>query len=226
MAGHKGDRAEEVALFRFSVIAEAVSARLTPAERGLIVRQLAGRSWTTPEGTERSLSRVTIDRWIAAYRRDGLSGLRPVPRSDTGRSHLQQAAFLEEAARLRRQLPARSSVQIADAIFRAHGVKLSERTVRAHLARAGLSRKVLSGPDIAARQVGGLGRGLPLPRRPANRARSVAEGPGVRPECTRGTARLSSIALRARLRPEWGASVWWRRFRRSAGVFAGARERR
>ena len=150
MAEHKGDRAEEVALFRFSVIAEAVSARLTPAERGLIVRQLAGRSWTTPEGTERSLSRVTIDRWIAAYRRDGLSGLRPVPRSDAGRSHLQQAAFLEEAARLRRQLPARSSVQIADAIFRAHGVKLSERTVRAHLARAGLSRKVLSGEPAKA----------------------------------------------------------------------------
>lgn len=35
------DRAEEVALFRFSVISENASPRLPPAERGLIVRALA-----------------------------------------------------------------------------------------------------------------------------------------------------------------------------------------
>ncbi|MGH9225319.1 MAG: helix-turn-helix domain-containing protein, partial [Acidimicrobiales bacterium] len=124
------DRAEEVALFRFSVISEAVSPRLTPAERGLIVRALAARTWTTPEGVERCFARGTIDRWVVAYRRDGLAGLRPEPRSGRGRAR-SQGRWLEEAARLRRALPTRSAAQIVDAIARAHGVVLSERTVRA-----------------------------------------------------------------------------------------------
>jgi putative transposase len=140
---HHHDQAEQVALFRFSVISEAVSPRLSPAERGVVVRALAARTWTTPEGVERSLSRTTIDRWLAAYRRDGLAGLLPTPRSDRGRAR-SQARWLEEAERMRRALPTRSAAQIVDAIARAHGVFLSPRTVRAHLRRAGLTRAALT----------------------------------------------------------------------------------
>lgn len=146
---HSRDRAEQVALFRFSVISEAISPRLSPAERGLIVRALSARTWTTPEGVERSFARNTIDRWVVAYHRDGLAGLRPVPRSDRGRAR-SQGRWLEEAARMRRALPTRSAAQIVDAIARAHGVVLSERTVRAHLRRAGLSRAALTAEPTRA----------------------------------------------------------------------------
>jgi putative transposase len=149
MDDHSRDRAEEAALFRFSVISEAVSPALTPIERGLIVRALAARTWTTPEGVERSFSRVTIDRWVLAYRRDGLGGLRPMPRADRGRAR-SQGQWLEEAARMRRALPSRSSAQIVDAIARAHGVSLSERTVRAHLRRSGLTRAALTAAPAKA----------------------------------------------------------------------------
>lgn len=149
MDNHSGDRAEQVALFRFGVISEAVSPALTPVERGLVVRALAARTWTTPEGVERSVSRVTIDRWVLAYRRDGLAGLRPVPRADRGRAR-SQGQWLEEAARLRRALPSRSSAQIVDAIARAHGVVVSERTVRAYLRRLGLTRAALTAEPAKA----------------------------------------------------------------------------
>jgi putative transposase len=137
------DKAEQAALFRFSVISEAVSPRLTPAERGVIVRGLAARTWTTPEGTERSFGRGTIDRWLVAYRRDGLAGLAPVPRSDKGGTR-SQGRWLAEAEKMRRAVPARSAAQIVDAIARAHGVYLSARTVRAHLAAKGLTRAALT----------------------------------------------------------------------------------
>ncbi len=146
---HSHDRAEQVALFRFSVISEAVSSRLTPAERGVVVRSLAARAWTTPEGVERSFARGTIDRWLVAYRRDGLGGLRPVPRSDRGRARSQRR-WLEEAERMRRAIPTRSSAKIVDGIARAHGVVLSERTVRAHLRRAGLTRAALTAEPARA----------------------------------------------------------------------------
>lgn len=149
MDNHSHDRSEEIALFRFSVISEAVSDRLTPAERGLIVRGLAARTWSTPEGVSRAFSRGSIDCWVVSYRRDGLVGLRPAPRCDRGRAR-SQARWLDEAARLRRALPARSAAQIVDAIARAHGVMLSERTVRAHLARSGLSRAALGSAPAEA----------------------------------------------------------------------------
>ena len=44
------DRKEQVALFRYSVISEAVSDRLSHPERGLVVRALATKPWVTPEG--------------------------------------------------------------------------------------------------------------------------------------------------------------------------------
>ncbi len=134
---------EKAALFRYSVISEALSAHMSPAERGLVVRSLASRSFTTPDGEEVSVSRTTIDRWIAAYRRDGLAGLRPVQRSDKGTGRVNPA-LMAEAVRLRRAVPSRSAAQIVEIIARAHGVQLSERTMREHLARSGVSRRKLS----------------------------------------------------------------------------------
>ena len=149
MANEHHDRAEELALFRYRVISEAASPRLSPAERGRLARELAARTWVTPEGTERQISRTSIDRWLAAYAKDGLAGLAPVPRTDRGRPRSGRQ-WLEEAATLRRAVPARSSAQIVDIIGRAHGVWLSERTVRQHLHRLGLSRQALSAAPARA----------------------------------------------------------------------------
>lgn len=151
MSDHvQSSRGERVALFRFKVISEAVNPRLTPAERGFIVRGLAGQVHVDGDGVERSFSRGTIDRWITAYRGGGLDGLRPRPRVDAGRSREAHARWLTEAARLRREVPGRSAAQIVDIIGRVHQVWLSERTVRAHLARNGLHRAALSADPVKA----------------------------------------------------------------------------
>lgn len=52
---------EQIALHRYAVIAEALPARLTGAERGDIVRRIAGRGHVHPDGTDRRYSRATID---------------------------------------------------------------------------------------------------------------------------------------------------------------------
>lgn len=149
MGNSHHDRSEDRALFRYRVISEALSPALSPAERGRAVRELAARTWAGPEETERSVSRTSIDRWLRAYHQDGLAGLGPVPRSDRGRAR-SAGQWLAEAAKLRRAVPARSSAQIVDIIARAHGVRLSERTVREHLARLGLSRQALSAAPARA----------------------------------------------------------------------------
>lgn len=149
MTNKNVDPAERLAMFRYCVISEAISPRLSPAERGRVVRELTARTWATPEGTERSFSRTSIDRWLRAYSKEGLAGLAKLPRSDRGRPRREER-WLAEAARLRRAVPARSSAQIVDIIGRAHGVWLSERTVREHLRRLGLSRQALSSAPARA----------------------------------------------------------------------------
>ncbi len=138
------DPAEQVALFRYRVIAEPANPRLGPAERGRIVRALAAQTHPHPDGTMRAFARGTLDRWIAAYQARGLDGLRPAKRSDAGvvRRHPE---LLAEAAALRSEQPARSAAHIADVLRARHGIVVSQRTIRAHLRRKGLDRAALGG---------------------------------------------------------------------------------
>src|SRR6266542_3477667 len=92
------DPVEAVALFRYGLIAEALNPRLTPAERGWLVRELASRAHLHPDGSMRTYARGSIDRWIRAWRASGLDGLRPVPRSDTGQVRRHPELLAEAAA--------------------------------------------------------------------------------------------------------------------------------
>jgi putative transposase len=130
------------ALFRYAVIAEAVNPRLTSAERGQIVRALAARMHACPDGSTRTISRNSIDRWVAAYRGGGLAALRSEVRADVGAVRRHPDLF-SEAAALRREQPARSAAQISHILFARNGVRISERTLRQQLQRRGLQRAAL-----------------------------------------------------------------------------------
>lgn len=135
---------DDIALFRYHLIAEALNPHLSPAERGWLVRDLASRSHPHPDGGLRAYSRNTLDRWIRAYRERGLDGLRPVKRADSG-SVRRHPELIGEAAALRAELPGRSAAQIADILFVRHRVVVSPRTIRSHLRRRGLQRAALVG---------------------------------------------------------------------------------
>lgn len=137
------DPAEALALFRYRVIAEAANPRLGGGERGRLIRALAAQTHTGPDGVPRVFTRQTLDRWLRAYREQGLGGLRPQPRADQGTVR-RQPALLREAEDLRRALPARSSAQISAILLARHGVRVAERTLRQHFQRQGLQRAALT----------------------------------------------------------------------------------
>ena len=134
---------EQIALHRWAVIAEAAGDRLGPGERGALVRQIAGRAYAHPDGSSRTYSRGTIDRWLRAWRKGGLEALKPSPRADTGVVRAHPELFAEAAA-LRLELPGRSAAQIASILYHRHGITVAERTVRGQLRRAGLHREALA----------------------------------------------------------------------------------
>ncbi len=142
------DPREALALFRYAVVSAATNPRLTPAERGQLVRELASQALAHPDGSQWTYSRGTLDRWIRAYHEQDLDGLRPPPRADLGtvRRHPE---LLEEACQLRLELPARSAAQIASILKVRHGLYVPERTIRQHLRRRGLHRAALAGQPRA-----------------------------------------------------------------------------
>ncbi|HYO86589.1 MAG TPA: DDE-type integrase/transposase/recombinase [Dermatophilaceae bacterium] len=137
----RADRAREVGLFRYALIREAADPALSTKARGRLVRELAEREHTGPFGDRVRVSRVTIDRWILAWRRGGFDALVPSMRTRDPRTSV---AVLELAAALKREVPTRTAAQVG-AILQAHtgpgGSVPSARTVQRHFARLELNTR-------------------------------------------------------------------------------------
>lgn len=132
------DRAQEIGLFRWRVVSEAVDASLSARERGLLVRALAAREHLGPDGRWVRVSRTTLDRWIRSYRGGGFPAL--VPRSRRMPNKTPER-LLELACALRREQPARTTAQIHRIIVETEGSSPSPRTIQRHFAAAGLPWK-------------------------------------------------------------------------------------
>jgi putative transposase len=141
------DPREAIALLRYRIVAAATDPQLTPAERGHLVRERAGQAHDHADGSRYTYSRGTLDRWVRACREQGLDGLRPPPHADLGT--VRRHGIAGGACQLRQELPVRSAAQIAAILKARHGVRVPERTIRAHFRRRGLNRAALAGQPRA-----------------------------------------------------------------------------
>jgi putative transposase len=140
-SGGRGDRAREVALFRYALIREAADPALSTRQRGRLVRDLAEREHTGPSGQQVRLSRVTLDRWILTWRRGGFDALLPRARNADPRT---SAAVLELAAALKREVPARTAAQVRAILLASAGpggAAPSQRTLQRNFARLELNTR-------------------------------------------------------------------------------------
>lgn len=81
------DKNNEVATFRFGVIAEFVNGtRLNYGEKEKLLNEKVGRSYQIPYSNRTRLARTTIEGWILDYKNAGfrIEGLYPKTRSDKG----------------------------------------------------------------------------------------------------------------------------------------------
>jgi putative transposase len=103
------DRAQQVGLFRYSLVRELASERLSNRERGALARSMAAREQIGPDGLWVRVSRTSIDRWLRAYRLGGFEALVPAPRRVETKT---PAHLLAMACALRSEQPARTAAQI------------------------------------------------------------------------------------------------------------------
>jgi putative transposase len=131
-------------LARWQVIAPATDRRLSPAERGLALSEIAAAVHRDADGRPVRVTRRTLYRWLAAWSAHGFEGLKPSKRRDAG-THKVDPAVLHLAAALRQEGPARSAAQVAEILDRTRDAQVHPRTLQRFFAANGLDRARLEG---------------------------------------------------------------------------------
>jgi putative transposase len=139
-------RAQEVGLFRYRLITEALNDQLSTKQRGRLVREVAAQTHAGPFGTPVRVSRATLDRWIRDYRAGGFAALVPTPRRVLPGTPPQ---ILELAVALKTEAPDRTAAQVAAVLAAQGGYAPSARTLQRHFAAAGLTRTRPDGAPLA-----------------------------------------------------------------------------
>jgi transposase InsO family protein len=140
------DRRREIALFREGILDELGAEERARGDLSVRIAELATRSFEPPWGKVRRFTTRTLWSWWSEYKRHGLRGLLPQPRSDKGVSREVTPAILEAAIKARREVPSRSTKTIIDLLTRQQLVppgSLARSTLDRHLEQAGFSRRRL-----------------------------------------------------------------------------------
>jgi putative transposase len=90
------------------------------------------------------VSRVTLDRWIRAWRVGGFDALVPSPRQSTPRLPVE---VIEMAVALKRENPERTAAQVRRVLLSQMGWAPGERSLQRHFAEMGLSPGAHAGAE-------------------------------------------------------------------------------
>lgn len=138
------DHAEAVAVFRSQLIGPLVHRVLTRGQLRAALAEAAAVAVRPPDSDHlRTFSVPTLERWYYRFKQDGLSGLRPAPRSDRGCGKALTPAQRELVCDLRREHPSASAeLLLRELVSQGHVAKeaVSASTVRRLLAERNLDR--------------------------------------------------------------------------------------
>ena len=99
------DPRRAMALFRYRVIAEALSLPAGSPERRAALRAQARRSHAIPGSRRTRVAVETMRDWITRYEQDGFEALYPKPRSDRGRSRRMPPEIADLLVSLKERSP-------------------------------------------------------------------------------------------------------------------------
>lgn len=148
------DHAEAVAIYRATIIGPLMHRVLTHGQLASELRHLSEQRFRPPGAhSTRTYSVPTLERWLYAFREDGLDGLRPQPRSDRGFAQDLSDELRTLLLDIRREHPDASVPLILKTLIdegRLEEGKVSEPTVRRLYAAHGLRRRAAK-PDSEPR---------------------------------------------------------------------------
>jgi len=101
------DRREQIALFRFGVIAPLVGRYLDRGEKERILEQITSSRWQIPSSPRTTIGRSTVLKWLSHYRSSGedIEALKPRRRQDRGCCRSIDPETEAALVQLKQQLP-------------------------------------------------------------------------------------------------------------------------
>lgn len=96
---------QAIALFKYSLIAPLVAGSCMEVSKAEYYRVTAGKEYTFPTGERTHYSAGTLKKWYQNYTKHGLDALKPLTRSDLGRSRKLPASAIDKIYEYRQQMP-------------------------------------------------------------------------------------------------------------------------
>lgn len=96
---------QEMALFRFSLIAPVVNQTFEAPSMSQFFKNVASKSYTLPNGVIANYSAATISSWYDLYRKYGFDGLIPKSRKDLGVPRALDQRAIQQIHSLKEQFP-------------------------------------------------------------------------------------------------------------------------
>lgn len=136
--------AEAVGVFRHGVIGALTQAQMDRGQLRAALKELATKRFSPPRSrVARTFSVTTLERWYYAYKKRGLAGLTPRPRSDRGRAQQLTDEQRKLLLDIRRDHPSASAPVILRTLVadgRLAAGTISTTTARRLFAEAGLDK--------------------------------------------------------------------------------------
>ena len=101
----KEDKFQQVALFRYSLIAPAVAGTFEAPSLAQYFRNVAAKGHKHPDGRQVTVTHHTLERWLYRYKKHGLLGITPKKRVDTGSSRALPNRAAERIHEIKEQFP-------------------------------------------------------------------------------------------------------------------------
>lgn len=123
--------AVKIAHLRFAVIAPVLQGLFTEPTKTAYYKKVAERPLMMPSGKEVRLNYNTFEKWEARYKKDGMDGLMPKSRSDSGVSRVLPDTAIAEIYRLKQLFPRINATLIYSKLIADGFIKQSEVSVSA-----------------------------------------------------------------------------------------------
>jgi putative transposase len=138
------------ALLRYQIISPLLAADPPRGQKYKLIEQLAAKQWFLEDGVLMSPQPETIRYWLRQYRTGGFDALKDKARADTGQVRGIPLELVEEACRLKKEVPERSIDRIIDIMEEMHKVPeglIARSTLHRALQARGLSARKLKPPE-------------------------------------------------------------------------------
>lgn len=106
--------AVNMAYFRFSLIAPVIQGTFTDLTKTSYYKRIAENPFKLPNGDVKLYNPKTIEKWEEYFRKEGMDGLMPRKRKDSGKTRVLNETAIEEIYRLREKFPRINATLIYD----------------------------------------------------------------------------------------------------------------